>query len=930
MIRRTAALASLFLFLTSGILFGQYLTGTLPDGMTYYIQRNTKPDQRIQLGLVVHAGSVQEKTSQRGIAHLLEHMEFQGTEHFAPQAIVHFLESNGMKFGADLNAQTGFTSTQFFLEIPSQDTAKDPAKGPKETPVFQTALQILDDWAHGPVIVPSVLENEKKVVQEEARMRMDDVQGRITNFLVPYMYAGSPYADKLPIGSMKIVRSATPQTVEDFCHTWYRPENMAIFVIGDLQPETVRQELLAKFTDPLRKPENRTGPDAPDPVLTDREAKIFQDKELTTPTILWAVPSPAPQKFLAWTHFELLHALVSRILNTRLDSLSRQENAPFQGAGVDGHLSFGHSWEEIFSVEPFDGRLDEGLTAFVRELQRARLHGFTPTDFHLAVKELKSEIETAYAQRGGLTDEDRFQALAQNFLTGFPVVSDKEQYEAGLSTLSSITLPELNQFAATLLAYPKFRMAILNPEKPGTRVPEGEHFLKLVAQVQAEGVKALANRTVLPLMPTLPSPGAIVQERHLTTLGVTEYQLANGAVVYAKQTDFTPHEVLLNGQRLGGLSLIDTKDLLSVEQAPSLFSQTGLGPLDASQLSDFLAGKQVQLRASVGTSGVYLSGSAATSDLETLFQLLHEQLGPPHRDPSAEAAWFAQMRDYLKNADHLPRTLAQRALERLLTQDNPRGQPLTAKNLSQVNADKAALLWGQLLKNPNGLVLSIVGDFDPAQLQHLIRVYVASLPPGPATPPHDWGIRPVSGPETTVIAQGQDNRAENTLVMINPRPFRPDDRFAANTLKELLNIRLRDVLRNENGGTYNAQADVSLSPLPYPHATAEVAFTCAPARQKALDALALGVLNSVVQDKFAQTTFAQAKAIAVRGVQGYLKRNAFWSAILPEYSLKGYPLEELAGLSERYSQVTRAQVVDLAREVLTTSRALEVVLKPAP
>ncbi len=919
MSKRAVALASLFLFLSASVLFGQYLTGTLPDGMTYYIQKNSKPAQRIQLGLVVHAGSVEETPSQRGIAHLLEHMQFQGTEHFAPQAIVHFLESNGMKFGADLNAQTGFTSTQFFLEVPSG-----------ESPVFQTALQILDDWAHGPVIVPSVLDNEKKVVQEEARLRMNDVQGRITNFLVPYLYAGSPYADKLPIGSMEVVRSATPQTVETFCHTWYRPENMAIFVIGDVQPEAVRQELLAKFTDPLRPATHRTGPDAPDPVYTDREARVFQDKELTTPTILWAYATPAPTKYLAWKHFELLHALVSRILNTRFDRLSQQEKAPFQGAGVDGHLSFGRSWEEIFSVEPFDGHLDEGLTAFVQELQRARVHGFTTTDFQLAVKELKSEIETAYAQREGLTDEDRFQALAQNFLTGFSVVSDQEQFEAGLSELAKISLPELNHFAAELLAYPAFRMAILNPEKMGVKAPDPQHFLQLVAQVQAETLPALANRVVLPLMPTLPTPGVITHVIELKSLGVTEYQLANGAIVFAKQTDFTPHEVLLNGQRLGGLSVIPTVDLFSAEEAPALFAQTGLGPLDASQLSDFLAGKQAQLQASIGTSGIYLNGSARTADLETLFQLLHEQLGPPHRDPGAEAAWFAQRRDYLKNADTLPQTLAQRALERLLTQDNPRGQPLTEKNLAQVHADKAAELWGQLLQNPNGLVLSVVGDFDPVTLKKLIAEYVASIPPGPATPPRDWGVRPVSGPVTTVIAQGHDNRAENTLLMINPRPFRPDERFAANTLKELLNIRLRDVLRNQNGGTYNAEAEVSLSPLPYPHATVEVAFTCDPARQEALDHLALSVLSSVAQDQFSNPTFEQAKAIAVRGVQGYLKRNAFWSIILPEYELKGYPLEELAHLTASYSQVTRTQVVKLAREVLTTSKALEVVLKPAP
>ncbi len=309
--------------------------------------------------------------------------------------------------------------------------------------------------------------------------------------------------------------------------------------------------------------------------------------------------------------------------------------------------------------------------------------------------------------------------------------------------------------------------------------------------------------------------------------------------------------------------------------------------------------------------------------------MLHEQLGPPHRDADAETAWKNQTRNLLTNSQEpFRRPWPENEKNRLLTNGSPRALPLTTERLPSVNLDRAAKVYGDLLSDPTGLVLTVVGDFDQDQVKQLIESLVASLPAGPETPVKDRGVRPAAGPVRSVIAAGADNKAENTLFMIVPRPFHPDDRFAANTLREILDIRLREVLRNQNGGTYDVGSEVALSPYPYPQALAAVQFTCEPSRQAELTDKAIAVLASVAEGNFDEPTLGKAKEILVRGVESYLTQNSFWASILPEYTLKGYDLTELARLKDLYQGVTRDQVAALAKEVLTTKTALQVILVP--
>jgi zinc protease len=895
------------------------LTGTLPDGMTYFVQKNAKPVGRVQLSLIVHAGSVQEREDQRGLAHLLEHVEFDGTEHFGPQAIISFLESNGMKFGADLNANTGFTATQYFLVLPTDKPA-----------VFATGLQILDDWAHGPKIDTAVLENEKKVVLEEGRLRMNNVRGRISNFAVPVLYSGSPYADRLPIGSMDIVRNATAAQVLEFAHTWYRPENMAIIIAGDVDPVAVKQQLLKQFVAPLN-PAGKPVVDAPVSPAVNRDGKTFQDKEMTSGEVQWTTVSPAPTDSpeSVW-HHRLLHQLVYRIINTRLSELTRGPKPPFQDAGLYGRNTFG-VWEDTFMVQPYDGKTIEGVEAFARELERARVHGFTSTDVQLAVSELKSQIDTAYTQRGGVTNEDRVDALAEYFLTGIPVEGDEAAHRVGLAQLAAITEPELAQFAASMLQLDAFRLVVLTPDKPQLMPVTVDEVVGALNRVRKEGVEAATERVVKPLLDAPPASGKITSTQTIADLGVTVYELANGAKVMAKKTNFAPGEVKISGQRLGGLSLIDDADYLAVSQAPSVFSQTGLGRLNETQLGDFLSGKQAQVEAKLAATALYVDGSSSSADLETLFQMLHEQLGPVHRDAAAETAWLGQMNNQLANAQDLPATHAQNEAQRLLMNGNVRALPLTTARLAQMNLDRAADLYSRLLADPRGLVISIVGDFDETKLPSLIGSYLASLTsPQNAlgTGVRDLGIRPATGPQRSVIAEGTDDKAENTFFLIRPRPFSPNDRFAANILREILDIRLRDVLRNENGGTYDAGSGILLSPYPYAQALVEVEFTCAPARQQELAGKALDVLDAVSRGEFDDVTFQKGLAIETRQVQSYLTQNDFWAGILPEYTLKNYDLSQLGQLQTLYGAVTKAQVAALAKDILPTAQVLQVIFEP--
>jgi len=893
------------------------LTGVLPDGITYFVQKNPKPVHRVQLSLIVHAGSLQEREDQRGLAHLLEHMQFEGTDRFGPDAIVNFLESNGMKFGADLNANTGFTATQYYLALPTD-----------KPEIFQTGLQILEDWSQGPKIVPTAFENEKKVVLEEGRLRMNNVRGRISDFVVPVLYAGTPYANRLPIGRMDVVANATAEQVLEFCRTWYRPENMAIVIVGDIDPVAVKQTLISRFTAPIREAKTPVT-DPPLAAFQGRTAQVYADKEMSVPQVQWTTEEPVPLASPeAYGRFQLLDRLLSRVVNARLSELSRAADPPFQDGGIFGRLSFGSSWERTFVVQPYDGKATQGVEAFTMELERIRDNGVNTTDFQLAVSELRSQIESSYAQREAITNEARSTDLADYFLKRVPAEGDDAGHRIGLQELASITRDELNSFAAPALAFPNFRMVVLAPEKPGLPPPSTQEILDTITKIQQSQVSAAEERALLPLMDHPPTPGKIASKQVLSDLGVTVYRLVNGATVMTKKTTFTPNQVKVRGQRLGGLSVVEDTDFLSVSQASAVFGQTGLGRLNATQLSDFLSGKQVQVEADLGSTGIFLDGESTKDDQETLFQMLHEQLGPPHRDADAETAWKNQERNTLANSQNLPSTLAENEVNRLLLNGHVRSLPLTTDRLDKIDLNRAAKIYGDLLSSPRGWVLSVVGDFDEAKMPALIETYLASLPPGPAAAVKDRGIRPTPGPVRSVLELGSDNKADNTILMINPRPFRPDDRFAANILREILDIRLRDVLRNDNGGTYDVGSAVALSPFPYPQSIVEVQFTCDPARQTELADKALAVLASVADGKFDDATFAKGREIEERQVETYLTQNDFWSGILPEYTLKGYDLTQLARLQALYQKVTRDQVVALAKQVLTTKTALQVVLKP--
>ena len=587
------------------------IVGTLPNGLRYYIRVNRRPAKRAELRLVVNAGSVLEDDDQRGLAHFAEHMAFNGTTHFKKQELIDYIESIGMRFGADLNASTSFDETIYELQVPT-DSAHLVRKG----------FEILEDWAHGVTFDTTEIRKERGVVLEEWRLGRGAGQ-RMFDQQLPVLFRGSRYAERLPIGTPECIQKCLPAAVRRFYTDWYRPDLMAVVAVGDFDAMVIEGLIKQRFSGIPRWTAPRARPAPTVPPHKTPEASIATDPEATSTTVSVYVQRPPGVRGTvgAWRD-QMVENLAAGIINQRLYELTQKANPPFIGAGAGRNALVRTSEAFSFGAAVADSGIRTGLTAVLTELERAGRHGFTQSELDRTRLEYLRAMEQAYEERDKTESSSHTGEYVEHYLTGEAIPGIDYEFSRAQMVLPAITLADLNAVAKAWLTGDAPVMLVNAPEKNRALIPTAADLLGLFASVKRADIAAYSETVSdAALVSAALPPVAVTSERRDSVAGTIEWTLANGVRVVLKPTDFKADELLFQGVAPGGISLADDSLLVSAQLASQVIDLSGLGAFNAVDLQKRLAGKAVSLSPYIGSFDQGLSGRVSPKDAESLFQL---------------------------------------------------------------------------------------------------------------------------------------------------------------------------------------------------------------------------------------------------------------------------------------------------------------------
>ncbi|MDX1546702.1 MAG: insulinase family protein [Rhodothermales bacterium] len=895
-------------------------TDTLPNGLVYYVRAHDEPKHRAELRLAVDAGSLLEDADQRGLAHFVEHMLFNGTARFEEQALVDFLERTGMRFGPDVNAYTSFDETVYQLEVPT-DTAG----------VLTTALDVLEDWAAAATLDAAEIDKERGVVIEEWRAGRG-AAGRLRDALLPVLLEGSRYADRLPIGDTLTLRTAPPEALRRFYRDWYRPDQMAVVAVGHFDAEIVEAMIRARFAPLENPPAPRERPAFGIPGHPSTRYAVLTDPEypLTQVQVLFQRPA-VPARTEADFRARLVSALFRGMLNKRFAERARTGEAPFLTAAVsEGGFVRAADYTGLVANVSEDS-VARALGALVVEAERVRRHGFLETELDRQRVILQRAYERAFNDRANTRSAAFAAAYVRHFLEEYPAPGIAYEHALAQRLLPTITVEEVNARAADLLAEDDRLVLVMMPEKAGL-TPPTEAALAAVLNGLADRplapyVDAVSDE---PLLPDVPAPAAVVAERAIPALGVTEITLENGVRVVMKPTDFKEEEVRFTAFSPGGTSLVSDADYLAATVAEALVVKSGVGAFDRTALAKKLAGRIASVIPSIGETEEGLRGTAAPTDLETLFQLIHLYVTAPRVDSAAVRAFRNEQGTFLRNREATPASAFQDSLIAALYGTHLRRRVPTAAEIEAVDGAHALALYRQRFADAGDFTFVFVGNFAPDSLRMLARTYLGTLPAqGRAEAPRAVGPAPPEGVVRKTAYRGQEPQSRVGLVFHGPFAYDARHRHRLRSLEAVLNLRLRDELREERAGVYSASVQSSATDRPTPRYELSVFFGADPARVDELREAVFAEIEQIQGGEGLEEAVAKVQEQQRRERQTLLEQNGFWlGALAFYYRTPGEDPEDLLAYDALIDGLTPEAVAEAARRYLDRARYVEVVLYP--
>ena len=903
--------------------------GTLSNSLSYYIRHNEEPRDRAQIALVVKAGSIHEEEYQRGLAHFVEHMAFNGAERFAKQEIVEYLESIGNVFGPDVNAQTGFDDTTYWLEIPTDDPE-----------IAETAFRILSDWAYGIAYDPEEVDLERGVVLEEWRL-YQGFGSRLQDNLLQLLFGPSRYANRSPIGLPEVIESATAGLLREYYERWYRPDLMAVVAVGDFEVDSVEAKVKQHFAPPPEGEANQeraaAGPstDRPNIEIPGHETpwiEVFTDTESPgTQFVLVRKLAPDNGQDQAAFHRFVLERLALMMLNARLFERGQVADPPYLGA-----RAIRSPYVEPLDILQFaawlppDG-VERGLAVVLEELQRIRQHGFTEGELDREKSNLLRSVESLYKQRYQVPSQDFVDEYVDHFLTGTPAPGIEAEWELYQELLPQITLAEFVGVAESWTKAEDTALLVVRPAETEA-ASDGELTAATLAQLEAaSSLKVDPYADVLedvPLLETIQTPGSITDEEQIESIDARKWTLSNGITVIAKQTDFRNDEVVFRAFSSGGHSLVADDDHVSALHAAQLIAGSGAGPHDSVALEKLLDGKRVSVSPFIEELFEGFTGSASPEDMETLFQLITLYATEPRLDPAFFARYEASQRSVAETNAAQPDAVLFDTARTVLAQDHFRRRPLTVELLEELGLEWAESVYADRFADLSDATFVFVGAFDWENLGSLAATYLASLPAtARAEQWMDHGIDPPMGVEDHVVHRGIEPRSNTVLVFAGDMEWSRGEALTLNAAGEMLGIRLRERVREQLGGTYSIGVGASSSTLPDTEYLVSIIFGSDPSRVEELFEEVMDEvdwLRKGGEQRYLDTVKEQLRTSR----QEQLRENGFWLGQIRAAVQRGESFTEIVGFDERLEALTLEDVAAAAGRYFTPESYVRVVLFP--
>ncbi len=853
--------------------------GTLKNGLKYYILKNAEPKNRMELRLVVNAGSVLETDAQQGLAHFLEHMNFNGTKNFPKNELVNFLQKSGMKFGADLNASTSFDETIYQLQVPT-DSAK----------LFERAFQILADWSNYATLDTAEINKERGIILEEERSRGKNAQSRIQQKLLPILFNNSIYARRLPIGKTDIISTFPAEEIVKFYKDWYRPELMAVVAVGDFDVAQVENLITTKFSEiksPKKAPK-RTKYE----ISASAGTQTYQilDKEIPQSTFQMFSRLPR-EKTLTQADYrtDIAENLYNQMISTRLQEASKKPNAPFV-FGIMGYSPFLAGldvFQTIVLPKNADG-MEAAIKAIIDEQERLKRFGFTKGELERAKKEYMVGVEKGFKEKDKTKSAVFVNGLVQNYLQETSFTNADFRYEFAQKQLETITLEEVNAISDKVIKEENRVGLIVGSEKDKDKLPSEEKLKELIAYKNPD-LKPYEDEAVLtPILEKIPEGTKVVSEKKIEEIGVTELVFGNGVKVALKPTTFKNDQISFSASSKGGTSLYNDADYFSADVASTLVSQGGVSKLSDTQLEKALAGKVAQVYTYVGELTEGLGGNTTPKDLETALQLMYAYVTQPRRDDEVVKNFLKNEKELLTNSVKTltPEKVFGDTVTAILYQNHLRRASTKPEDIDKINIDRAFEIYKERFADFSDFTFVFVGSFEVEKIKPLLEKYIGGLPSTKRQESFkDLGISKVKGKVEKNVYKGLEEKASVNLQFNGDFGYTEEELVNLDALAEILDIKLTEKLREEAGGVYTPSIRSSYSKLPKATYNLTISFGCSPANAEKLVKITLDEIAKIKASGPEKIDIEKVTAEEKRSVELQLKENGFWNSyLLDQYS----------------------------------------------
>lgn len=893
-------------------------TGKFANGLEYFILKNNKPENRVSLRMPVKIGSIDETDLQQGMAHFVEHMCFNGTEDFPKSELINYLEKNGVKFGAHLNAYTSFDETVYMLELPADDDK-----------VLETGIQILENWAHKVTFADKDIDDERGVIIEEARLR-GGVEARMFDAHKNVTFYNSKYKDRLPIGDTTLLRNSGHEEFRNFYKKWYRPDLMAVIIVGDIDVDKM-ESYVKKYFGSIPVPKDAPQPEKYSlPENTMPLTSIATDKEMTFPTISISYRRPGTDQKGTYGEYKtnLIDQIAAGAINERLREQSLSADPAFLGARAGYSSSMGAEDFDLMVVAK-GTEYKKATDVLLTEAMRATRYGITDSELARMKDNITSNYKQMYSEKNNLLSSDIGNELVRHFLKNESVPGIAYEYSFVEKILPTITKEEVNARLATYIDDNNYIATISLPDA-AANIPTNEDFAATYKEITSKKITPYTEEVNdKPLFTEKVTPGTIVSRKDLPQ-DVKMIKLSNGANVYFKNTNFKDDEITVRAYSKGGSSVMSDKDFVSGRFADELVNSSGVADYDIVSLMKMMSSKNFNVSPNIDKLTEGFSGASNTEEFEEMLQLLHLYFTSPRIDDQSFQSWLAKRKDALINSKRNPQSVLSDSVGYILSGYSPRSKPLTEQDLAKVNKEDAMKVYKARFSNAGDFNFIFTGNLDKVKFEELVAKYIGSLKG--TNKPENWkdlGSRMPKGSFNKEFKKGIDQNSRVIMVFTTDDfQYNQRNRQVVQSLDKVLGIRLREQLREEKGGVYNVSAYSSYDKYPVEECYIVVTFGCDPNRVEELKEDTKMIVEELQRDLISDENMQKIKETQKRDFELALKDNNTWSSWIYNSLWYGENLQGIDGYLKVVDRLTKEDVRNAARKYLNYNSLKSFVLAP--